>query len=98
MNTIVTIFSDEVFCPLFKRHVVAITGHYVRTELYRTQPENDQLSSSENATFIELDKLQEKAYPQRKFTTVEQLKLAIIDDTETLGSALLIANERCPGL
>jgi len=25
--------------------------------------------------------LQEKIYPQRKFTTVEQLKLAIIDDT-----------------
>jgi len=35
--------------------------------------------------------LQEKVYPQRKFTTVEQLKLAIIDDTEILGSALLIA-------
>src|SRR6218665_3764371 len=40
--------------------------------------------------------LQEKVYPQRKFTTVMQLKLAIIDDTEVMGSALLIANEWCP--
>ena len=39
MNTIVNIFSDEIFCLLFKWLVVAITGHYVRTKLYLTQPD-----------------------------------------------------------
>jgi len=42
--------------------------------------------------------LQEKVYPQRNLPQWCSLKLAIIDDTEILGSALLIANEWCQRL
>ena len=37
--------------------------------------------------------LQEKVNPRRKSTTVEQLKLGIVDEYRNLGSTLLIANE-----
>jgi len=102
MNSIVNIFSDEVFCPLFKRHLVPLTGHYVRTKLSHTARNKVNFLLQENATFVELDKMAteqfwfeicrlshigciaRKSIPAAKIhhSTVEQLKLAIIDYTE----------------
>src|SRR6218665_965480 len=91
-------FSDDIRCLLIKDHVAAITGHYSRTELYLTQstfifrrmlPSSSQ-TNGHRICHVEFAR---KVYPRRKYTTVEPLKLSIIDEYRNLGSTLLIANE-----
>src|SRR6218665_2943375 len=54
-------FLVRGFMPLFKRHVVAITRHYVRTELISHSQKYGQLSSS-GECYFELDKWQPNSF------------------------------------
>ena len=87
----------------FKRHVVAITGLYSRTKLLFTQPEiqatffitepgkwppnSPDLNLVNYAILVALQ--EQLVYLLRKFTTVEQLKFAIITELRNLSQRFI---------
>jgi len=58
VDIIVNMFSDKVYCLQFMLHLVAITGHYSRTELQppsHTARNTINFLHQENVNFIEPD-------------------------------------------